>query len=1380
MKKKLIISAVIALALGCGSYRAEAYTTLQDAIIDSTLPDVERTYTLTDNEAYTTALGNMGGDNSTLSIDGAGYGITSSGLGGINAVNTGQTLHIKNIGSAEFTKDDNGFVKSATVTNSWSGFNTEKTIIVKGTANVEDSVFSNNGKGILSIASGATASLKNVVFANNTTVSTPDIRATLVDNAGTLSVDGVTFVGNNITEHTKKEVGGMIRNYGTVTQITNSDFNYNTITTGVTDNGMFGSMITNGTANTRNPGVEITLIKNVNFIGNVMTTTHNSARGILENDGHIGTIDSVVFQDNVMSSAHDVHGGEHGTAINNEDYASIDIITNCIFKNNRAYRQIADNYTEHTSAGAISNYNYIGEISNTLFENNSAEAISKLCGGGAMINIYDGPNAQIGKMENVQFINNHALSSNGQAYAGAINNHIPIGSISGLFKGNYAISDHSDTNSGAILNCSRVGIINADFIDNYLEGNLNNTYAGASGGALSNSKSTSGQIGSIQKIIGNFTNNHAENKTGSSGAIGGAINNTSGAKIIDGIVGNFTGNYAKAIGWVQGGAIANRQSSIGDITGNFEGNYVLSSGSYVNGGAIRNGYSGANSSIGNITGNFIGNYAKASGAYAYGGAIVNLDATIGNITGDFLNNYASTSGTFAYGGAIVNSNSKIGNIKGNFIGNYAESTGSGYAIAGAISNYKTIGDITGNFIGNYVTSNLDRAYAGAIFNQSGTIGSITGDFINNYAKSSGTYVFGGAIENYLGTIGDIQGDFVNNHIKTSGTYSRGGAVDNAGTIGNIHGSFTGNYAESDTSDYLALGGAVYTTKDLDFVADNEQHTFSGNYTKDYRGTKDNAIFVATTATSSPTLKFETKNGGSFVMKDSIDGGVVSSDFKTYSTDYQYNVNITGDNSGTFYMLNDMYNANVAFNNTTVNTVNNDIHVYDFNSFTVNGNSNFVPDVNLSNQTMDRITASSYGSHAGKLNVSDMNITSDTTAEKVEVYFAQPGLKDYVTSSKTEYLTPIYKYNIRYDNRNDAGYFVFSKGNDKSNSENFNPSILAAPIAAQFGGYLVMLNTYDEAFRKMDMYMLMTKEQRQALKLKNKIASADGKVLYDKALARQEKPEGWVRPYATFESVSLSNGPKVSNVAYGTLMGGESRMKDLGHGWDGILSAYIGYNGSHQTYNKNSIWQNGGTLGLVSMAYKGNFFTGLNVSAGASAGKASTMFGDDDFAMLMAGVASKTGYNWELAKGKFIIQPSWLMSYSFVNTFDYTNAAGVRISSDPLHAIQLQPELKFIGNLKNGWQPYASVAMVWNIMDKTKFRANNVSLPEMSVRPYVKYGVGVRKSWGERFVGYFQTYITNGGRNGVGLQTGLNWTIGKDDSEQTKTSKTEKRIIKKTK
>lgn len=155
-----------------------------------------------------------------------------------------------------------------------------------------------------------------------------------------------------------------------------------------------------------------------------------------------------------------------------------------------------------------------------------------------------------------------------------------------------------------------------------------------------------------------------------------------------------------------------------------------------------------------------------------------------------------------------------------------------------------------------------------------------------------------------------------------------------------------------------------------------------------------------------------------------------------------------------------------------------------------------------------------------------------------------------------------------------------------------------------------------------------------------------------------------------------------------------------------------------------------------------------------------MYGRDDFAMLMAGIASKSGYNWELLDGKFIIQPNLQLSYTFVNTFGFNNAAGVSVHSDPLNAIQIAPGIKFIGNLKNGWQPYLGVTMVWNVIDKTRFRANDVSLPDLSIKPFVVYGLGVQKTVGERFSGFGQTYFRSGGRNGVGLMLGLRWAIGK--------------------
>ena len=66
--------------------------------------------------------------------------------------------------------------------------------------------------------------------------------------------------------------------------------------------------------------------------------------------------------------------------------------------------------------------------------------------------------------------------------------------------------------------------------------------------------------------------------------------------------------------------------------------------------------------------------------------------------------------------------------------------------------------------------------------------------------------------------------------------------------------------------------------------------------------------------------------------------------------------------------------------------------------------------------------------------------------------------------------------------------------------------------------------------------------------------------------------------------------------------------------------------------------NGGMLGLTETFYKGNFWTAITANTGASVAEANTMYGKDDMTSLMAGVGSKTGYNFEFAEGKFIIQP----------------------------------------------------------------------------------------------------------------------------------------------
>ena len=476
----------------------------------------------------------------------------------------------------------------------------------------------------------------------------------------------------------------------------------------------------------------------------------------------------------------------------------------------------------------------------------------------------------------------------------------------------------------------------------------------------------------------------------------------------------------------------------------------------------------------------------------------------------------------------------------------------------------------------------------------------------------------------------------------------------------------------------------------------------------------------------------------------------------------------------------MFN-NVNINFGTLNLINNGINNLSANSFKMNGNVNLLLDADLKNSIMDRLPSTTVVN--GLINVKGINLLSDSASEKTYIPFAYESFKNKVQTGVTtvgkdvnnEYQTtafaPIYKYDVSYNPNN--GNFLFSRGGGKSSTD-FNPSVLSGSVNSQVGAYSAVNETFNYAFRHAD-YSFMPLPKRIRT-LANKYAITEIQSMhYEKEYPKMGGI--WYQPYVNFENVGLSNGPKVDVQSYGSLIGGDSNFRELKHGWGTVTTPYIGYNGSSQNYSGVSTTTNGGILGLTQTFYRGNFFTALTVNAGASNGESNTMYGKENYTALMAGIGSKTGYNFEFNDGKFIIQPSLLMAYTYVNTFDYTNAAGIKISSDPLHSIQFHPSIKFMGNVGKGWQPYASVGMVWNILNETKFTANNVRLPEMSIKPYVEYGVGLQKSWNDKCSGFLQAMLRNGGRNGIALSFGFKWILGKDKKPIERVQNDTKHVLK---
>lgn len=758
---------------------------------------------------------------------------------------------------------------------------------------------------------------------------------------------------------------------------------------------------------------------------------------------------------------------------------------------------------------------------------------------------------------------------------------------------------------------------------------------------------------------------------------------------------------------------------------------------------------------------------------------------------------------------------------------------------GSVVNQTNANGVT-NINNSTISNNNSEGKGGAIYVGAGTVNLTDVAFSNNNtnAGANDIYIEKDATVNVIAkTKGE---NSINSGLAGSGNLNKSGSEDlylsgnNKNFTGNLtvsQGSVNFEQKQEGDSYITGLTNLANSSSSVSINNNSSDVTsgaFTGKGTIEKSGSNDliltgnNSTFTGKTEINSGNIKYNTDTttylGGSTVINK--DGGLkIEGEAGTKLSNISGNGTITKDNVGDLlFQGNNSFNGNLNINNgtlalgqnsslgtistatfadgTAINLQNtsavqnsagewttnpnpSSIENLVFDNVVLNGDTKLYLDVDLANNKADTITVNNIAKGSTGnfiLGENSLNVVSDALVNDLQVQIVKGAAADRVILDEAARVAmgPIQKYDVNYMN----GMLMFAgQGGTKPTYDQVNPAVLASPVAAQLGGYLVQLQSYDEAFHNMDMYMLLTKEQRYVMKMRNRYALEGGVAKYDSRYSRYDNAAGWFRPYATFENVPLNNGPKVSNVAYGSFFGGDSKLYDLGHGWDGMFSVYVGYNGSHQAYNGVSMYQNGGTLGVVGMAYKGNFFTGLTANVGANVGEANTMFGHEDFAMLMTGVASKTGYNFELAHGKFIIQPSLLMSYSFINTFDYTNGAGVSVSSDPLHALQIEPGIKFIANLKNGWQPYLGVSMVWNIMDQTQFMANNVSLPSLSVDPYVKYGVGVRKTWGERLTGFFQTYITNGGRNGVGLQCGFRLSLGKDSSKKNP-QKVEKQEIKK--
>ena len=1405
--KKLKFNGLLLAAIACILFNnnpANAqYSNLQEAISDTTSP---REYTLSADENINAPLGNMGGTGATLTIDGSSnkYGINADNVAGVT-VDSGNTLILKNLGSVTINGDGKS-VSDYVVNSSVNGF---KSLSYGGFINnnggaltIKDSVFSNNSArygGVIS-NSGASADITeitNVTFYGNK----------VSDTGGSINNKSGASIGN-INANFINNSGDDLHIYGLGIYNDNSSI-------GNISGKFVGNIIDAGQwalADIYNSNSSIGNISS-DFIGNSATATYLYGGNIYNESASIGNITGN-FENNAATCS-----GSYlsGSVISNVSGSIIGNITGD-FKNNTA---IASN---GTLAGLISNLSsIIGDITGN-FESNS------LTGQNVRGYIYN-QSSQIGAITG-NFKNN-ALSGT-TVYGGIVNNSsATINKIEGVtFEGNTATGT-SVAIGGAITNIGTItnGIINAKFLNNkaisdndagggaiYTTQNLNIIADGSIGDGISTFKGNYIKYGSSQLdeaiwVSGasrtltlnaknggtinlydhiNGSSGYTTHLTGDSDGTINLYNNIYNSNVIAdtinlNLVNDETLDYRfrtlnsnANVKWkfdldatnLKSDTIQTTNASSGVITiydFNIKGNIshvedntkiqILKTSNDSLQLALKDA---ADEIIINIPHHqeeyddpIVANNTWDKEYYHHNETIdstVHLSLATTDTTNDSIKISQTSSDptediktilgdtlALVNQADIDNRNFTTTNATAihNATSNLGETAAGTFTVSGASAgdNKSTInlGNYTGFELNNDSTLNLNDVIINGTNNAISSSNSnakvnITNSVINGditAAESTPLDLTTEGKSELNGTISNVtltnNGDLINGGTISGNIDNKSGASLTT-NIGNLNGTVTNDgrinaVGNSSTSNDIQGNGEIYVTSGTTTI----NHNINGN-----------------------TLYLE--DGSNLILagnKDISQGGLVA-------------------NGGILAGISD-----------------NQISTYNLGNVTLNQNLNIEGiDFRVSDSTTDTFTGSYTGS--GKIAINNINIVGDSiTKDSLNVSLSElTGIDNSYLSVRDQQLKDIMSPIRKLSGSVSNNYITYAPSGNSA--ADFNPAILASPVSAELGGYLTQVQTLQEGFYHLDRYTKISYKERKAAEDANKYAISEQTSV--PTYKRSEIPETskamWVIPYTSFEKVNLRGGVDVDNITYGALYGGDTDLYDLGNGYKGVISAYIGYNGSHQSYNGISMNQQGGTLGVTGTLYKNNFFTALTVSAGASAGQAYTNYGTDNFALLTAGAANRTGYNFELADGKLIIQPQIFLGYVFVNPFDYTSASGVRISSDPLNTIQVAPGLKIIGNLKHGWRPYAGIDVMMNFMGNTKYMANETRLPELSVKPYVQYGLGIQKSFGEVFTGFFQTMLRNGGRTGIVLTAGFRWTLGRKNSKSSKTKHKQKTVIKK--
>ena len=306
------------------------------------------------------------------------------------------------------------------------------------------------------------------------------------------------------------------------------------------------------------------------------------------------------------------------------------------------------------------------------------------------------------------------------------------------------------------------------------------------------------------------------------------------------------------------------------------------------------------------------------------------------------------------------------------------------------------------------------------------------------------------------------------------------------------------------------------------------------------------------------------------------------------------------------------------NNSALNAMNSVLNKYQIsNDMIVEGKNNLSIDIDGRNKVGDAFIINNLTSNTnGTLNVADFNFIGLAPIDrqfKIRVFDAN-SINDKVnfTSTDKEIFTPIGYYNLQSAG---GGWYT-------SNMTRYNPQV--------FRGQVATLASFNNQLMIDDMLLNHVTLDSERLLAQSKNANIYASTLPQFAPYQYKKEDGglWYKSYVNFENLSLTQGLKVGNNSYGSLVGADFPVIKLKHGWRLMPTAYIGYNGAHQTFNGVGMYQNGGQGGLMGTFMKDNFIGSVVAYGGGYNNEMSVAGNTDRAGNWFAGTAAKLAYNFQ--------------------------------------------------------------------------------------------------------------------------------------------------------